>query len=224
LYRYQSEFTNHVQDRAAAWPSSKKKTVHAAERDTPRVDQARREYRQQVAQYAFARLKFVDESGLNIAMTRRYGRAPRGKRVDDAVPKTFGRNVTILGALSCHGLEAVMTVDGATDAAVFHAYVTHVLAPTLRPDDIVVMNNLSAHKVQGIETTIQATGARLIFLPPYSSDFSPIEECWSKIKAGLRPIKARTRGAFDQALKHLIDTVAVNDTHGWFAHCGYPLR
>jgi hypothetical protein len=124
----------------------RKKTLHATERDTPEVKQARQEYRCQVADYPFERMKFVDESGLNIAMTRRYGRAPRGERVHDAVPENYGRNVTILGALSCDGLEAVMTVDAATNTNVFRTYVTHVLAPSLKPDDIVVMDNLSAHK------------------------------------------------------------------------------
>jgi hypothetical protein len=161
-----------VQDVEANGPASKKKTLHATERDTPRVGQARQQYRSQIAQYAFERLKFVDESGLNIAMTRRYGRATCGERVHDAVPKNFGRNVTILGALSCEGLDAVMTVDGATDAEVFRAYVTRVLAPSLQLGDIVVMDNLSAHKVQGIESTIEATGAKLLFLPPYSPDYS----------------------------------------------------
>jgi transposase len=127
-------------------------------------------------------LKFGDESGLNSAMTRRFGRAPRGKRVHDAVPKNFGKNLTILGALSCRGLEAVMTIEGATDAAVFRAFVTEVLAPTLQPGDIVVMDNLGAHKVDGIQAAIEAAGARLLFLPPYSPDWSPIEPCWSKLK------------------------------------------
>jgi transposase len=161
---------------------------------------------------------------LNIAMTRRYGRAPRGERVRDAVPKNFGRNVTILGSLSCHGLEAVMTVEGATDADVFRAYVTHVLVPGLQPNDIVVMDNLSAHKVSGIETAIQEAGATLLFLPPYSPDFSPIEQCWSKVKTLLRGIKARTREALDLALKGVIDAVSQSDAQGWFNDCGYPLR
>ena len=166
----------------------------------------------------------MDESGLNIAMTRRYGRAVRGKRVHDAVPKNFGRNITILGALSCYGLDAVMTVEGATDAAVFRAYVAQVLAPTLRRGDIVVMDNLSAHKVSGIEATIAAAGAELIYLPPYSPDWSPIEPCWSKIKTLLRGMKARTRDALDQALTKVINKISNSDARGWFAHCGYSLR
>jgi transposase len=157
-------------------------------------------------------------------MTRRYGRAVRGKRVHDAVPKNFGRNVSILGSLSCYGMEAVMTVDGAVDAEVFRAYVRHVLVPTLRPGDIVVMDNLSVHKVQGIDAMVTAAGAQLIYLPPYSPDWSPIEPCWAKIKARLRGMKARSREALDQALTHIIQRISNRDSRGWFHHCGYPLH
>jgi transposase len=202
----------------------KKKTVHAAERDTARVRLARRRYRKQIASYPVKRLKFIDESGLNIAMTRRYGRAMRGQRVHDAVPKNFGRNVSILGSLSWYGMEAVMTVEGAVDAAVFRAYVGQVLVPTLRSGDIVVMDNLSVHKVQDIDTMIREAGAQLIYLPPYSPDWSPIEPCWSKIKTRLRGMKARTRHALDQALTKVIGRISNSDARGWFAHCGYSIH
>ncbi|WP_232429364.1 IS630 family transposase [Noviherbaspirillum autotrophicum] len=185
---------------------------------------ARRRYRRKIAKYSVKRLKFVDESGLNIAMSRRYGRAERGRRVHDAVPKNFGRNVTILGMLSWYGMHAVMTVEGATDAAVFRAYVGQVLAPTLRPGDVVVMDNLSAHKIQDIEAMITATGAELVYLPPYSPDWSPIEPCWSKIKTRLRGMKARTREALDMALTKVINKISNSDARGWFAHCGYSLH
>lgn len=157
-------------------------------------------------------------------MTRRYGRARRGQRVHDAVPKNWGRNVTILGSLSCHGLEAVMTVEGATDGAVFIAYVSQVLAPTLKPGDVVVMDNLGSHKVDGIRSAIEARGATLMYLPPYSPDYSPIEPCWSKLKTCLRAIKARTREALDEALAQVIDTVTASDAKGWFKHCGYAFH
>jgi transposase len=154
-------------------------------------------------------------------MTRRYGRTVRGQRVHDSVPKNFGRNVTILGALSWYGLDAVMTVEGATDTEVFRAYVSRVLAPTLRPGDVVVMDNLSAHKVSGIEAAITNAGARLIYLPPYSPDWSPIEPCWSAIKTRLRGMKARTREALDSALTAIVNTVSNRCARAWFAHCGY---
>jgi transposase len=177
-----------------------------------------------MASYPIKRLKFIDESGLNIAMTRRYGRAMRGQRVQDAVPKNVGRNVSILGSLSWYGMEAVMTVEGAVDAAVFRAYVGQVLVPTLRAGDVVVMDNLSVHKVQDIEAMIRGAGAQLIYLPPYSPDWSPIEPCWSKIKTRLRGMKARTREALDQALTKVISKISNSDARGWFAHCGYPIH
>jgi transposase len=157
-------------------------------------------------------------------MTRRYGRAPRGHRVHDAVPKNFGRNISILGALSWHGMNAVMTVEGAVDTAVFRAYVKHVLVPTLRAGDVVVMDNLSVHKAPDIESLITGTGAQLIYLPPYSPDWSPIEPCWSKLKAWLRGMKARTREALDLALTKVIGKISNSDARGWFAHCGYSIH
>lgn len=157
-------------------------------------------------------------------MSRRYSRARRGMRVHDAVPKNVGRNVTILGALSCTGLDAVMTVDGATDTAVFRAYVEQVLVPKLVADDIVVMDNLSVHKVSGIRETIEAAGAQFIYLPPYSPDFSPIESCWSKLKASQRKAEARTREALDEALTQAIEHITKSDANGWFALCGYALH
>lgn len=157
-------------------------------------------------------------------MTRRYGRAVRGARVPDATPKNWGRNVTVLGALSYQGLEAVMTVDGATDAAVFRAYVSQVLVPTLQAGDVVVMDNLGAHKVDGIQSAIESCGAVLAYLPPYSPDCSPIEPCWSKLKTCLRGIKARTRDALDAAIAHAIGTVTASDARGWFLHCGYSFH
>jgi transposase len=117
-----------------------------------------------------------------------------------------------------------MTVDGATDTAVFRAYVTQVLVPTLVPRDIVIMDNLSAHRVSGVAEAIAATGASLLFLPPYSPDCSPIEHCWSKLKAILRRAKARTRDALDEALQHAINAITSADARGWFTHCGYSMR
>jgi transposase len=157
-------------------------------------------------------------------MTRQYGRAPRGERVVGAVPQNYGANVTMLAALSLQGVGAVMTVDGATDAAVFHAYVEHVLCPTLVPGDVVIMDNLRAHKVAGIRERIEACGARLIDLPPYSPDLSPIEPCWSKLKALLRTAQARTREALDAAIQQVLAAVTASDARGWFRHYGYALR
>jgi transposase len=169
-------------------------------------------------------VKFIDESGLNLAMTRLYGRAPRGERVLGSAPQNYGPNVTLLGALSCTGLEAVMMIEGATDADVFRAYVREVLGPTLRAGDIIIADNLSAHKAAGVQEAIAATGARLLYLPPYSPDLNPIEQCWSKIKAFLRAAKARTREALDMAVALALATVTESDARAWFAHSGYVLH
>jgi transposase len=157
-------------------------------------------------------------------MTRLYGRAPRGERVVGTVPQNYGANVTMLAALGSHGVEAVMTSEGATDAAVLHVYVEQVLRPTLRPGAIVIRDNLRAHKAAGIREAMERTGARLPYLPPYSPDRSPIERCWSKLKTALRTAKARTREALEQALTQALATITVSDARSWFHHGGYALQ
>jgi transposase len=169
-------------------------------------------------------LKFVDESGVSLAMTRRYGRAPKGERVIGSVPQNYGQNVTMLGALGVYGLQAVMTVDGATDADAFRTYVKRVLGPTLAPGDIVVMDNRRAHKAVGVQQSIARRGARLLYLPPYSPDLSPIEPCWSKVKTGLRKATARLREALDSAITDALAMVTGTDAQGWFRHCGYAVQ
>lgn len=170
------------------------------------------------------RCKFVDESGINLALTRLYGRAPRGERVVGSVPQNYGANVTMIGALGISGLGALMTVEGATDGEVFRAYVQGVLSRTLRRGDIVVMDNLGAHKVTGIRAAIEACGARLLYLPPYSPDLSPIERCWSKLKTALRTRGARTHRALAHALKRTLATITKADAVAWFTHCGYKVN
>jgi transposase len=157
-------------------------------------------------------------------MTRRYGRAPRGERVVGTVPQNYGANVTMLAALGSQGVEAVMTVDCATDAEVFRIYVEQVLGPTLRPGDIVIMDNLRAHKTAGIREAIEQVGAQVVYLPPYSPDLSPIEPCWSKLKTALRTAQARTREALEYAIAQALATITVSDAHSWFQHCGYALQ
>jgi transposase len=198
--------------------------MHASERDIPRVQAERMLYRDLSATLDLRRVKFIDESGINLAMTRLYGRAPRGERALGSAPQNYGQNVTILGALSCTGLEAVMTIEGATDADVFRAYVREVLCPTLREGDLVIADNLSAHKAAGVQEAIAASGARLLYLPPYSPDLNPIERCWAKIKTFLRAAKARTREALDAAVMHALATVTESDARAWFAHSGYVLH
>lgn len=218
------ECVHHVPPAQAARAPPQKKSLQAAERDTPRVQQARAHHWQVIDALDVRRLKFVDESGVNLAMTRLYGRAPPGERVVGSVPQNYGPNVTVLAALGPQGLHAMMTVDGATDAEVFRAYVKHVLGPTLAPGDIVVLDNLRAHKAVGIQQMLARRRVRLLYLPPYSPDLSPIEPCWSKVKTGLRTAKARTRAALDTALSQALTTVTAADACNWFRHCGYVLH
>jgi transposase len=209
---------------AAVAPTGKKQSLHAAERDTERVRTLRTAFRETVQALDISRLKFVDESGTTLAMTRRYGRATPGQRVVDSVPANYGINYTMLAAVSLTGFDAPWVVDGAVNGAIFHCWVREVLCPTLRPGDIVLWDNLSAHKVAGVEGMITARGARLLPLSPYSPDFNPIEQCWSKIKTWLRHAKARTVEALIEAIKDALDTVTEADIRGWFAHCGYPVH
>jgi transposase len=157
-------------------------------------------------------------------MTRLYGRAPQGKRVIGAVPQNYGANVTMLAALGSQGVEAVMTIEGATDAEVFRVYVEQVLRPTLRPGDIVIMDNLRAHRAAGVREAIAQTGARRQYWPPYSPDLSPIERCWSELKTALRMAKARTREALEHAIAQALATITASDARSWFHHCGYALQ
>ena len=190
----------------------------------PRVQAERARYRGLSATLDLRRLTCIDESGINIAMTRLYGRAPRGARALGSAPQNYGQNVTILGALSCTGLEAVMTIEGATDSDVFRAYVQEVLCPTLNEGDIVIADNLAAHKAAGVQEAIAAKGAQLLYVPPYSPDLNPIEPCWSKIKTFLRAAKARTRPALEEAVTWALATITEADARAWFAHCGYVLH
>lgn len=160
---------------------------------------------------------------MNLALTRLYGRAPPGERVIGTVPQNYGQNVTILGAVGVQGVQAVMTVEGATDAEVFRTYVKRVLGPTLAPGDIIVLDNLSAHKARGVQQALARRRVRLLFLPPYSPDLSPMELCVSKLKTALRAAKARTREALETAIRQALETVTAADALNWFKHCGYAL-
>jgi transposase len=174
--------------------------------------------------FVISRLKFIDESGSNLSMTRLFGRARAGERIHEGVPRNYGENMTMLAAIGVGGVSAVMTVNGAVDGAVFLTYLDHVLVPTLKAGDIVVMDNLGAHKVAGVEEAITACGARVEYLPPYSPDYNPIEKMWSKIKTVLRKAKARTREALEEALRQALLQITEADMRAWFAHCGYQVH
>lgn len=199
--------------------------IFASERETETVQEQRAEYRRRmIGAEILGRLKFLDESGSNIAMTRPYGRAAPGERVGDCVPQNYGENISMLCCLSLSGVSAPMTIDGAVDSLVFLEYVKQLLVPMLEKGDLVIMDNLSAHKAKGVREAIEGCGARLVYLPPYSPDLNPIEKCWSKIKTYLRAAKARTREALEAALKAALLTVTAEDAAGWFESCGYPVH
>jgi transposase len=168
------------------------------------------------------RLVFLDESAVNTVMTPTHGRAPRGERVHDSVPRSYGEQTSLIGALSFgRGLLAVMTLTGAVDTLAFDAYLARVLSPCLRKGDVVVLDNLNVHKASQVAEVAEARGARVLWLAPYSPDFSPIEQCWSKIKTLLRAAKARTREGLEKALAAAIGQITKSDIRGWFKHCGY---
>lgn len=154
-------------------------------------------------------------------MTRLYGRCKGGGRLVDATPHGHWETTTMIGALGAEGSTALMVIEGATDAAVFRAYVKHVLTPTLRPGEIVVMDNLSSHKGPEIREMIEAAGADLWYLPPYSPDLNPIEKMWSKVKAHLRRLKPRGTEEIHDAVRQALKTITLQDAHGWFESCGY---
>jgi transposase len=169
------------------------------------------------------RLVFLDESGVTTEMTRRYGRAPRGERVGEGTPAGHWRTLTVLGALTVDGWLAAMTVESLTDGDVFLAYLEQVLCPRLQPGQIVVMDNLSAHKVAGVRERIESVGAQLLYLPPYSPDFNPIEPAWSKVKQGLRGAQARTLEVLETAVAQALSAITAQNASAWFVHCGYAL-
>jgi transposase len=167
-------------------------------------------------------LVFVDETGSHIAMTPWYAYAPRGQRAIGTVPRNYGATMTLIAALSLQGMGEALMLDGAADAAAFEVYVEQLLAPSLRPGQIVILDNLSIHLGPRVRQAIEAKGCRLLFLPAYSPDFSPIEEAFSKLKTVLRRMGARTREALQEAIAQALTLITAQDARGWFFHCGYP--
>jgi transposase len=198
--------------------SRKKKVLHASERDTPKTKGKRRRFRHKIAQVDPKALVFVDETGATTAMTRRYGRAPIGQRVEDAVPGHW-ESVTLIAGMRLSGVVSPMAFVGAMDPAHFESYVEQILVPELQAGDVVVWDNLKPHQSRVARRLVRNAGAQLIRLPPYSPDLTPIEKMYSKVKTILRSAKARTTttvyAAMDQALK----SVHVQDILGWFQSC-----
>lgn len=167
------------------------------------------------------KLVFIDESGAKTNMTRLYGRAKGGLRSVGTAPAGRWWTTTMISSLRLDGSTACLVVDGATNTEVFRVYVEQVLVPTLREGDIVVMDNLGAHKNKNTLAMIESAGAEVRFLPPYSPDLNPIEKMWSKVKSFLRSAKARTKDALFNAISEALGCVTASDAQGWFKECGY---
>ena len=198
--------------------ADQKKSQIAQERD----EEARGLWRWLASRFDARRLVFVDESGFNTSMTRLRARAPRGKRAYGKVPRNLGKNTTLIAAITLEGaMGESMSVEGATDAAAFEAYVEHFLAPALKKGQVVVLDGLGAHRTQKVRQLVEGKGADLVLLPSYSPDLNPIEEAFSKIKQLVRKVGARGREALVEAIGRALAAVTPEDAAGWFTHAGY---
>jgi transposase len=157
-------------------------------------------------------------------MTRRYGWAPRPERVSEAVPAGHWRTLTVLAALTLEGVLASMTIESPTDGDVFLAFLEQVLVPRLQPGHLVILDNLGAHKVDGARQLIESCGAQLLYLPPYSPDFNPIEPAWSKLKQLLRGVKARVLDQLEPAIAQAVAAITPQNAQAFFRHCGYGIQ
>ncbi len=196
---------------------AEKKTLYAHEQDPA----ARAAWRAVVAALDSRRFVFVDETSTATNLTRRYARAPRAERAVGYVPRNYGTRTTLIAALTPAGITAPMLLAGAVDTRAFTAYVAQVLCPTLRPGQVVIMDNLSSHLGAPIRALIEGVQAQLLLLPAYSPDFNPIELAFAKLKEALRAAAARTEVALEAAIMEGLDAISAADAHGWFRHCGY---
>jgi len=197
----------------------KKESLHATQRDRPDVKKKRRKFRREVAAIEPEKLVFVDETGATTTMTPTDARSPRGERAVDAVPASW-ETVTLIAALGLDGVRAPMAFEGATDTPLFEAYVEQILVPSLHEGDVVVWDNIKPHQSAGAAAAVEQAGARLLPLPPYSPEYTPIEEMFSKVKQGLRRAKARGKDALYEAMAEVMRSVTPEDILGWFRHAG----
>ena len=202
----------------------KKKQVHASEQKREDVAQARKEWKEKQENHVelpVDKLVFLDESGVNIDMVRRYGRAKNKNRVNDYAPVNTPKKTTLVSSLRLDGTQAYEFFQGSLNGKNFLSYVKNTLIPTLKKGDIVVMDNLSCHKVKGVKEAIEEAGASVLYLPPYSPDFNPIEMMWSKIKALLRNWKTDTPELLHSVIPDAFSSISVSDISGWFTAFGY---
>lgn len=201
----------------------KKKTIHAAEQDRPGVAQRRQEWKSEQPGTDGHRLIFIDETWMKTNMTRLRGRARRGERLIDKTPHGHWKTTTLIAALGMSGIRCSTVVDGAVNGDIFESFVEHILIPELRPGDVVIMDNLSSHKRARTRNLIEAAGAEIEFLPPYSPDLNPIEMVFSKLKQLLRSLGLPTREALWSSMQGVLDQVTARDAQNCFRHCGYSL-
>jgi transposase len=200
---------------------AQKKTAHACEQDRPDVLSRRRAWIEGQLELDPERLVFIDETGASTKMARLYGRAPRGQRLRAGVPHGHWKTTTFVGALRRGGMTAPMVLDGPMTGAWFLSYVEQVLAPTLTPGDVVILDNLPAHKGAAVREAVEASGARLLFLPPYSPDLDPIENAFSKLKALLRKAAARTVEELWTVIGTSLDAFTPAECTNYLAAAGY---
>jgi transposase len=197
-----------------------KKSVVATERD----EQKRSAFRERLKGVDPKRLLFVDESSTNIALTPRYGRAPKGERARGRAPRNWGKNVTLISSIGSEGIGPSMSIEGPSDTDSFGIYVREILVPNLKAGQIVLMDNLSVHKGKWVRELIERRGCQLWLLPPYSPDFNPIEEAFSKVKALLSRAQARVLEALFEATEEALLAISAQDARGYFEHCGYAIQ
>jgi transposase len=201
--------------------SRKKKTLIASEQDRPDVVEKRAQWRAAQEQIDPAKVVFIDETWAKTNMTRRYGRSALGTRLVEKTPDGRWQTTTFLGALRVEGFIAPLTVEGAINGPLFRAWIEQHLAPVLKPGDIVVMDNLSSHKVAGVREAIESAGAELRYLPPYSPDLNPIELAFSKLKKLLRDGAERTVDKLWELCGRILDQFTETECRNYFRHCGY---
>jgi transposase len=201
--------------------SFKKKTFHASEQKRPDVEKAREVWKEEKATEDATDFVFLDESSINTGFSRLYGRSPIGERLFDYVPDCRWETMTVLSSLRLDGTTETLVFEGALNGEMFKGYVEECLAPSLKKGDVVIMDNLSSHKVEGLREIVEERGARIEYLPPYSPDLNPVENMWSKIKSQLRKTKERCKEILFEAIGAALRTITKQDAKGWFEHCGY---
>lgn len=215
------QYWRHVECIACDRVDTQKKTPVARERDRPEVQLKRNTFRFAQTRLDAKRLIFLDESGFRLGSPPHYGWAPLGQKSPGKSTQGAWTTMTMIGAIGLRGFRGFMSIDAATDAEIFRAFVRYELLQHLKRGDIVVMDNLSAHKDGEAVQLIEQAGADVLYLPPYSPEYNPIEKAWAKIKEMLRRLNTLTRDAFEAALAAAMDTISCDDIRAWFEHSGY---